>query len=178
MTNATSPGHPRVLVIRTSRFVSTAVSEVRRQWPAATLRVLHQAGSERELVDCGVEPEGSLRLPATSRLDVWSAIASRPFWRLLWWRPDHVVLQWWNPDGIGHEAADRAALLLNVAGFHVVLEDGSRFFVSMAKTLRRTFARWLRGALLVTAGGAAVVLATPGWWIARRRERRRMKGRG
>lgn len=148
----------RVLVLRTSRFAGTAIEWATATWPGAAVEVL--------------APEGA-HITLTSVLtSAWGRHA-------LLWRPDAVVVQWWNPAGRGHEAVDRAALLLQPRGFHVVMEDGGHAWVPATRRLARPLrqaGRRLFGVALV----AAVMLTTaalwvPTWW-RRRRERLRMKG--
>lgn len=168
----------RVLVLRTSRFVTTAIARVRRDWPAATLCVIHQAGSEAELDEAGIPATARIQIPAGTRITVGSVLASSWGWRARQWRPDAVVLQWWNPSGRGHEAVDRAALLLQPCGFHVVLEGGECVWVSWKRRVWRPIAVAGRRLLGVTLIAAVAVLSVALWPVTlwhQGRERRRLR---
>jgi hypothetical protein len=145
-------------------------------WPQARVLLACQAGAEQE---SGWRDEDLITLPAGTRITVTSLLFSRWGWRVLRWRPDAVVIQWWHPAGHGHEAVDRAALLLQPRGFHVVTADGRRQWVPIGRRLARPIglaARRLAGAGVVIAiGVAAPMLAVSAWWL-RRRERQRMNG--
>jgi len=156
--SATAIARPRVLVLRTSRFVGTATEWAQATWPGADVML--------------VAPEGV-------RITIGSVLTSAWGRRALRWRPDAVVVQWWNPAGRGHEAADLAALLLQPRGFHVVMADGGHAWVSASYRLwrpirlagRRLFGVGLVMVMLL----ATAVLWLPTWW-RQRRERLRMKG--
>ncbi len=173
-------GNPpsRVLVLRTSRFVVAAIARVRRDWPAATLCVIHQAGSEAELDEAGIPASGRIQLPAGTRITAGSVLASSWGRRARQWRPDAVVLQWWTPSGRGHEAVDRAALLLQPRGFHVVLDGGERVWVSWKGRVWRPIAVAGRRVLGITLIAAVAVLSVALWpatvWY-QSRERRRLR---
>lgn len=172
-----APRPTRVLVLRTSRFLSTAVSRVRRDWPDASLCVVHQAGTEAELETAGIAADARIPVPVGTRLTIGALLTSTWGWRALQWRPDAVVLQWWNPVGQGHEAADRAALLLQPRGFYAVLEDGQRLWVPGGRRLWRpvaTLGRRLVGAALVVVVAVLAVTLWPATCWHQRRERRRL----
>jgi len=151
-------GRPRVLVLRTSRFAGVAVDRVTADWPGAEVVL--------------VAPEGV-------RITISSLLTSTWGWQALSWRPDIVVVQWWNQLGRGHEAVDRAALLLQPRGFHVVMEDGGRVWVPAGQRLMRPL-RVLARRLFGVAVIAGVMVATVVLWLPtvwrQRRERQRMKG--
>lgn len=177
--NAAAASPSRVLVVRTSRFARTAITCAMGEWPGASLRVIHQAGTGAELDAAGVSTAARIVVPAGTRITVASLLTSSWGWRALSWRPDAVVVQWWNPAGHGHEAVDRAALLLQPRGFHVVMEDGRRAWVPAGRRLMRpvrVFARRLVGLVLVVV----VLVASAALWAPtawrRRRERVRMTG--
>ncbi len=171
---------PRVLVLRTSRFVGLAVAMAQARWPGADIRVLHQAGTEAELRAAGVEPDPRLTMPRGRRITAASVLAS-PWGRFARsWHPDHVVVQWWNRDGRGHEAVDLAALLLQPRGFHVVFDDGVVWDEPRSARLGRPFRQaWyvVRGVLIVVAIAAATACVWPAAAWFECRERRRLAAR-
>lgn len=98
--------------------------------------------------------------PEGVRITIGSLLTSRWGWRALAWKPDAVVVQWGNPMGRGHEAADRAAMVLQPRGFHVVMEDGRRMWVPARQRLLRPLrvaARWMVGMVRV------VIASRPGY---------------
>lgn len=168
----------RVLVLRTSRFAATAIARVRHDWPDARLAVVHQAGTEAELEAAGIAANARIQTPAGTRITPATLLTSSWGWRALRWRPDVVVVQWWHPAGRGHEAVDRAALLLQPGGFHVVLEDGRRLWVSRWRRLGRPVAilgRRLAGLGVIAAVAMLTVALWPATLWRQRRERRRMQ---
>jgi hypothetical protein len=170
----------RVLILRTSRFVGMAVACARAAWPTAEVRVLYQSGAEAELRSAGIDPDIRFALPRGSRITLTSLLTSRWGWRLLWWRPDEILVQWWNPVGDGHQAVDRAALMLQPRGFHVVQNDGTRIWMPVGRRLARPFralGRRLASVLIVVAiAGTSAALWPMAVWLAGR-ERRRLAER-
>lgn len=167
----------RVLVLRTSRFVGTAIGRVTTEWPGADLLVVHQAGTGAELDAAVVDAPERLAIPAGTRVSILSVLTSAWGWRTLRWRPDAVVLQWWTAAGEGHEAVDYAALLMQRRGFHVVMADGSLRWVPAGERVRRTLRKAVRrvlGAAVVIAILVVTPLLAPSAWWFRRREQLRM----
>jgi hypothetical protein len=130
----------RVLILRTSRFVDQAVAFARAEWPGAEIRVVRHSG----------------------HITAAALLGSSWGWTALRWRPHHLVVQWWTPDGAAHEVLDRAALLLQPRGFHVVLEDQSRIWVPahrvLSRQLRRVGRRLAGGAMVLVIVAATGVL--------------------
>lgn len=167
----------RVVVLRCSRFVGTALDEVRRRWPSATLRVVYQAGSEADLVTKGVTPDPRLCLPADTRLSVESLHRFGILQHLSKWQPQAVVVQWWWRDGLGHEAVNRAALFLHPRRLHAVMSDGTWLSVGpreRAGLAARRLCLTVVGACLVAACAFVSGLAAPALYLSRRRERLRL----
>lgn len=153
----------RVLILRTSRFMGLAVEWARREWPGATIRVVHQPGTEDELRAAGIGVTDRIRMRPHDRITALALWSSRWGWAAWWWRPDHVVVQWWNIDGRGHAAADRAALLLQSRGFHVVMEDRSSQWMPRSRWQSRAsslVSRRCAGAAMVIG----IVIATVVLW--------------
>lgn len=166
----------RVLVLRTSRFAGIAVAYARRRWPEAEVRMLYQRGAEADVRAAGLEPTPSDAVPAGARITPLTLLREPAGRRAVVWRPDAVVLQWWNPHGRGHEAADRAALVLRRGGFHAVFEDGTGVTVpASTRILKPLLPLWrvIRGTLLVMAIGVGTIAAWPviAWSDWRRRAR-------
>ncbi len=177
---STDPHSPtrtrRVVVLRTSRFLRTAVDAVRERWPGCDIRVVYQRGADADVRAAGVEPEPVLRIDAP-RLTASAFLGTRAFRRVLAWHPDAVVLQWWNPRGDGHAAADRAALLLLAPRLVAVLDDGSVVPTTWAARARRPAVRFLRGTALIACVLAVAVATAPAYVWSTRRERRRLAGK-
>jgi hypothetical protein len=163
----------RVLIIRSSRFLERAISESRRRWPDAEIRVLYQAGSEPDVEASGLTPDPRLRVQGWLRLSRFAL--SQPCWRLVSWKADAVVLQWWSTTGKEHAAANRIALLLGRSGYHAVLADGTwverTVGAHVLASLRRIALRGV-GVVLILIIVISSLLAWPAYLLASARAQR------
>lgn len=174
-----SPPRPlRVLILRTSRFLSVAASHAHACWPGAELRLLCQEGAEADAVSAGIAPGSCVPCPAGTRIRPRALVTSAWARHLLAWRPDIVVLQWWRRDGRGHEAATLFALLLQPRGCVAVLEDGgairmgwSDYLTRLARSVPPACRRCVAGVVVVMLVAAASVLLWPAAAWAVRHER-------
>ena len=148
----------RVVLIRSSRHLGTALAALRTASPGCQVTVVATPGTGGAVAQAGVHASDILIYRTRSQFDAWPLLRSGipvALWRRGY---DRVAVLWQDPDGTDHANVDRAAILLSPSGFDAITPDGTIIRRRTVALLRREAASAVRSILVLTALGLALYL--------------------
>jgi hypothetical protein len=142
----------RVLLLRSGRHLSLALSALQARLPGCDVAVVGTHGSEAAIAGAGVPGDRTFIYRGQPRFTPLAFTFSAAGVAARCWRFDRVAVLWNDPDGTGPGNVDRTALLLAPRGFLAVTPDGRVTERRVTPQIRHEVVR------AVTSIAAAVVL--------------------
>jgi hypothetical protein len=113
-----------ILLLRSGRHLSSALSALRASFPGARITVVSNRGSHDVLDRVGIDARDRV-VGRWSHISV-GALLGDPVGRSLWRRSaTRVAVLWPDPEGTGCGNVARAALFLSPRGFLAITPDGA-----------------------------------------------------